>query len=624
MDKNAIIGAILIALIILGSTYYFSPSAEETKKQERELAIKDSIEKVTRSLKTADKQVVVQASPMASSPVDSQQTDSLLGVFKPFTTGTNEVTIIENDEITIGVQNKGGRIAFASLKKYKTYQGNPIRLMDTANAQISYGFMYLGNELTTSSLYFKPTNVTTKSVTMEVQIAEGQKISIEYELPKEGYMVNQHLSLLGFDKIINKRFSYIDVHWASNIARHERDLKISRDNTTIHYRPVEEDPDYLSETSNKEETFKTKTQWVSFKEQFFAQTLISEVPFIRGDFRTLLPENESDTFVKTMASNMTLPFEHKAIQKYNFQWYLGPLDYKKLSKLDMELERQIPLGWSFFLIAWINRFIIIPIFGFLSQFIGNFGLIIFILTLFIKLITWPFTYKSYLSMAKMRLLKPDLDIMRQKYGDDMARQQQEQMKIYKQAGVSPFGGCLPLLLQFPILIAMFRFFPSSIELRQESFLWATDLSTYDSIWDFTNPPSWLVSIYGDHVSLFTLLMTVSTILQTHFNSAVATSPEQQQFKWMGYVMPIFFLGLFNKYASGLSLYYFLFNMVTFAQQFAFRRFIDDAKLQAVIDENKKKPQVQKKSSFQQKLEAIQKQQKELQKQKNATINKKKK
>ena len=304
-----------------------------------------------------------------------------------------------------------------------------------------------------------------------------------------------------------------------------------------------------------------------------------------------------------MSAKLTVQFNHLDKERFNTQMYLGPLSYKGLSAYNLDLEKQIPLGWSFFLLAWINRFIIIPVFDFLSTFISNYGLIILILTIFIKLITLPFTYKSYLSTAKMRILKPELDEIKAKAGGDATKSQEETMKLYKKAGVSPFGGCIPMLLQFPILIAMFRFFPSSIELRQQGFLWAHDLSTYDSIYSlpFTIPA------YGSHVSLFTILMTISTILYTRMNNSM--TPQQAELKWMSYIMPIFFLGFFNNYAAGLSYYYFLSNVITFGQQYIFRKLIDEKKLIARIEENKKKTGNNvKKSKWQQRLEDIQKQQ----------------
>ena len=284
--------------------------------------------------------------------------------------------------------------------------------------------------------------------------------------------------------------------------------------------------------------------------------------------------------------------------------YFGPNHYKTLKQYDLALEKQIPLGWGIF--GWVNRFCVIPVFNFLSGFNLNYGIIILILTVLIKIVLLPLTYKAYLSTAKMKVLKPEVDEINLKFGtDDPMKKQQTVMALYRKAGVNPLGGCLPMLLQMPILIAMFRFFPSSIELRQQPFLWATDLSTYDSIYNF----GFEIPFYGDHVSLFTLLMTVSTIIYTRMNNQLTgDNPQMAQMKWIMYLMPIVFLGVFNNYAAGLSYYYFLANMLTFGQQWLIKRFVDEDAIHRKIQENKKKPESAKKSSFQQKLETMAKQQ----------------
>ena len=307
---------------------------------------------------------------------------------------------------------------------------------------------------------------------------------------------------------------------------------------------------------------------------------------------------------------MSLPYQGKAIEEYNLSFYYGPNHFKTLNKYDMELEKQIFLGKN--ILRLINTGVVIPVFNMLSKSIANFGIIILLLTVIIKMLLLPLTYRSYLSTAKMKLLKPEIDAIKEKVGKDAAKMQTETMKLYRQAGVSPLGGCLPMLLQMPILIALFRFFPSSIELRQEAFLWATDLSTYDSIWDFPNGFS--IPFYGDHVSLFTLLMTVSTILYTRMNSKMMASNDAmaKQMQILQYIMPIMFLGFFNNYSAGLSYYYFLANITTFGQQYLFKFFVNEDKLRQKIEDNKKK-RAGSKSKWQQRLENMQKQQRTQQK-----------
>ncbi len=589
---------------MIGGTWYFSPSKEELKKQHQVEAVKAAQEK-------ADADLVQNTTTLTDK--SAKKADSLPGLFSAFSGKVAREVTVETEKLIIHLSTHGGSFSYVELKDYKTFDGKPVVLRNSQNSEFSYKFGYSGTNISTADLDFNTsaTNLNLKgtqsgTVTFDLPLAEGKMIRQSYTFSGSSYMIDHQLVMDNMGDVVNKQFNYIDVSFKSLITRKEKDLKISRDNTTIYYRSEDEKPDYLSETKDVQETIKTKSQWVSFKEQFFAQTLISKEGFIRGELNSLRPEG-NELVVKNESATMTLPYNHAPNQTYHMQLYFGPLHYGTLSKFDLDLERQIPIGWSFFLTAWVNRFIIIPIFNTLSNFISNYGIIILILTLVIKLITLPFTYKSYLSTAKMKLLKPELDAIKAKFGDDMQRQQQETMKIYKQAGVSPFGGCLPLLFQFPILISMFRFFPSSIELRQQAFLWAKDLSTYDSVYDFGHVPSWFNSVYGDHVSLFTLLMTVSTIAYSYYQ-AQSQPTQQKEMQWMSYVMPLFFLGLFNKYSAGLSLYYFVFNMMTFAQQYLFKLFVDEKKLHAQIELNRKKPQVQKTSKFQQKLQDIAKQQ----------------
>jgi YidC/Oxa1 family membrane protein insertase len=302
----------------------------------------------------------------------------------------------------------------------------------------------------------------------------------------------------------------------------------------------------------------------------------------------------SQQYVKFLSTSAVLPYKAASTQSFGMKLYFGENHYKTLAKLDIELERIVPMGWGIF--RWVNKYLTVNVFYFLSQYIGSFGLIIFLLTLIVKTFLFPLVYRSYLSTAKMRVLKPEIDEIKEKYGDDMARIQQENMKIYRQAGVNPLGGCVPVLLQMPILVAMFQFLPSAFELRQQAFLWATDLSTYDSVLDF----GFSIPGYGSHVSLFALLMTISSVVFAIYNSD--QSGMNGQMKWMSYLMPIVFLFMLNSYASGLNFYYFVSNVFTIGQQLMIRTFVDDKKLHAQIQENKKKPVT--KSKFQTKLEEM--------------------
>ncbi|MFU8844512.1 MAG: membrane protein insertase YidC, partial [Bacteroidales bacterium] len=374
---------------------------------------------------------------------------------------------------------------------------------------------------------------------------------------------------------------------------------------TVYYKFHEDDVDYLSETKNDSEDLVNRLKWVSFKHRFFSSTLIAKDYFSNAKVKAFEKEGGNDRYLRSMETDIGLPFNLSSHEKIALAFYFGPNKFKTLRQYKLDLERQIPLGWSFFLMAWINRYAVLPVFNFLENFGWNYGIIILVLTILLKIVLFPIAYKSYLSSAKMRVLKPEMEELAKKFPkkEDAMKKQQATMDLYRQAGVNPMAGCVPMLLQFPILIAMFRFFPSAFELRQQSFLWADDLSSYDSILDlpFTIP------FYGDHVSLFTLLMTVSTILYTKVSQDMMGSTQQQMpgMKTMMYIMPVMFLGLFNNYASGLSYYYFLANVITFGQIYLIRKTIDESKIRKQIEINKKKPK--KKSKWQERLEAAAKQ-----------------
>jgi YidC/Oxa1 family membrane protein insertase len=397
------------------------------------------------------------------------------------------------------------------------------------------------------------------------------------------------------EQILASNISYTKLHWSMNTPSQEKDIEDQRKVLDIYYKYVNDSPDYLTITKPESEDLKNLVKWVSFKQKFFVTSIIARESFEEGTING--GPLASETQVAEYATDLVLPIKHTASETYGMDFYFGPNHFQTLKTFDLGLEKQVPLGWGIF--GWVNRFIVIKTFNWLDSFNLNYGLIIFILTLIFKVILFPLTYKSYLSAAKMKVLKPEIDELKAKYEKEPQKIQAEQMKLFQKAGVNPLGGCFPLLLQFPILIALFNFFPSSIELRQQPFLWADDLSSYDSILDlpFTIP------FYGAHVSLFTLLMTVSTIIYTRMNNQITGATGQM--KYIGYIMPLVFLPVLNSYSSALSYYYFLANMITFAQQWAVRRFvIDEEAIHRKMQENKKKPV--KRSKFQERLESMSK------------------
>jgi YidC/Oxa1 family membrane protein insertase len=413
-------------------------------------------------------------------------------------------------------------------------------------------------------------------------------------------MIDFDLNLQGMNQYIASNQSYLNFTWSYDVPRQERASRFGEDRyTNISYKFFEDEVGNLSQNKSDEENLNTKVKWIGFKQLFFGSTIISDDSFPNAQIRQE-KTNDNPEYLANFLADIAFPYQGAPNETIGMQFYFRPNHYQTLQQYGLDLERQVYLGYA--IVRPVNKFVIIPVFNFLRNYINNFGLIILLLTLFIKSILFPFTYKSYMSQAKMRALKPEIDEINAKFGKDKAMEkQQATMALYKKAGVNPMGGCLPMLLQFPILIAMFFFFPTSIELRQESFLWAPDLSTYDSILDLPfNIPQ-----YGSHVSLFCLLMTVTTIFYTRLNQQTTATPGMPGMKTMMYLMPVMFLFILNSYPSGLSYYYFLANLITIGQTYLIRQFVDDDKIRAKIQVNKKKPV--KKSSFQKRLEDMAKQ-----------------
>ena len=531
------------------------------------------------------------------------------GEFGDASMGEDGVVVIENELLAVTVNKIGGHPLSVQLKKYRTHDSLPLLLFDGEENKFSLDFFAKNNRVSTQELYFQPSSEgftvsgeDKKSLSMRLPAGPEQYIEYVYTITGGSYLVDLDINFVGMQNVIERNATTLDLHWRNDLPHQEKSLQNERDNSTIYYRFSDDEVDYISERSDDKEEIKTDLQWVAFKQQFFSSVLINKDHWEgQSDLETSRDE-ESTTVVKTMDAKLTVPYGHREVEQVALQFYYGPNQYNSLKNLDLGLENMVPLGWGIF--GWVNRFAVIPMFNLLKDTGLGYGIIILILTLVIKMVLMPFTYKAYMSTAKMRVLKPEIEEINAKFEgkDDPMAKQQATMALYSKAGVNPLGGCLPMLFQMPILIALFRFFPASIELRQQSFLWADDLSSYDSIYDLP----FEIPFYGDHVSLFTLLMTISTIIYTRSNMSMqAGNPQMEQMKWMMYLMPVMMLGWFNNYASGLSYYYFLANMVTFGQNFAFRKLVDDDAIHKKLQENKKKPKKQ--SGFQKRLEDMAKQ-----------------
>ncbi|GHT14542.1 membrane protein insertase YidC [Bacteroidia bacterium] len=595
MDKNSVLGFVAIGAILVGFSVYQSKQAKQAAAEKRRL---DSI---------AYANVPIEA---LVPPVAQQEVVAAPAFVPPTTQREVKNYVIENDVIALTISERGGRICEAKLKNYTTYGGDTLKLLGGKVDEFSLQF-YTNNSqnFETQNLFFEAQTTSqhlvlqqdTLRFAMRLPIAQNKYVDYVYTLHQGSYMVDFAVNTVGLDNV-----SQMDLLWITDASRYEKAFANENNYTTLAYRyPNEEGVEDLGvSTAGKQENIKTKLQWIAFKQQFFSSILVAKNEVFEGaqlSYETY-GEHHPDALIKHYTARVQVPYQPYRDQGIALAFYLGPNKYSILKSHEQQFEKIVPLGgW---IIGWINRFVVIPIFDLLENHIASYGLIILILTLIIKLVLFPLTYKSYLSSAKMRVLKPDVDKITKKYPSktDAMKKQQETMALYKKTGVSPMGGCLPILIQFPILVAMFRFFPASIELRQQPFLWADDLSAYDSI---LNLP-FSIPFYGDHISLFTLLMAAALYASSRMSMAQTPDTGMPGMKFMTlYMMPVMLLLWFNSYSAGLSYYYCLSNLITIGQNLITRRMVNEEKLHAQLKENSKKPI--KKSKFQAKLETMAKQ-----------------
>jgi len=622
MDKNTIIGFVLILAIVIGFTQLSKPSDKEIAAQKR---YNDSIALVEQN-KTSSQALVDSTKAIANDSVLKNDTSKLADAFGGFglaAKGEEKFYVLENELVKLTISSKGGRVYSALLKNYRTHDSLPLILFDGKESSMDFTFVTNNNRVVNSSnLYFEPTSTISqdakgnKTLILRLKTASQGYIDFAYTLPANSYMVSFGIKANGMTAVMPAGINSLDMHWTSKIRQQEKGRKFEDRYSAIEYKYAADDIEKLSESKDDAKELTNKVKWIAFKDQFFSSILISNEGITSGKLKSTL-EKEGSGYLKAYSADMAVGFDPTGKIPTTFNLFFGPNQYKILSSYDkgvegdkeLQLNKLIPLGWGIF--GWINRFVIIPMFNFFSQYIGNFGLIILLLTLVIKLVLFPLTYKSYVSSAKMRVLKPEIDEIHARIpADKAAERQKATMELYSKVGVSPLSGCVPSLLQMPLLFAMFSFFPAAIELRHQSFLWATDLSTYDSILKlpFTVPFG-----YGDHVSLFCLLMTATNIVYTKLNMANTATTDQPggaMMKWMMYLMPLMFLFMFNNYASGLSYYYFISTLISISQTYAIRGFVDEKKILAQLHakraSNAKKPA--KKNGFMDRLEKLQQEQ----------------
>lgn len=594
-NKSTLIGYILIFVLFVAYFVMNKNNVEELERQKKAEA--DSLAKIENISKESNPEL--SETPTLTSEDIEKSNESALKV----PTFDAEFHEIKNDVIRFKVTSKGGMPSEVALLKYKRHDQSPLLLFEDGQTHFTYVIPTVsGENISTADLEFKLVKKTANSIVLKATLDSSRNIVQSYTfnpIKKNSYPIDYQISFNGFENSFSPKNKYILFNWDHLIQPQEKNLEEERNTSTVYYRYQSESGiNSLSETKEDKEKLKPGIEWISFKQKFFNVTLINKDGF--NEDGNVIESNlaTSDSYVKYFKSDIYLPVNLQKNEEFNFSLYFGPNHYQTLKTFDNSLQKIIPLGWGIF--GWVNKAFIIPIFNFLEQYFSNYGIIILLLTLAIKIILFFPMFKTYKSTAKMKLLKPELDEIKAKHEGDMTKQQQEQMKLYKQAGVNPLEGCLPQLVQMPILFAMFRFFPASIELRQEKLWWANDLSSYDSIYDF--PAGFSIPFYGDHISLFTLLMTAVTLIYTFTNSQ-ATGQLQGPMKYMMYLMPIFFLGFFNNYAAALSFYYFLATCISILQNFFIKKFfIDEEKLMKQIQLAKTKKVNLKKSSFQKRLE----------------------
>ena len=694
MDKNTIIGMLLMCAVIFGFMWYSKPSQAEIEAQRR---VQDSIARVeqqrqaaagTVTLDTLSETEINQLNDVlfamrgdsarqgiASGGVNLRSADGNVegtvtvgdtvlpfsevvarqsqrpqlhnqavaavrkalevyqqnGSFASALTGAEQTVTLQNDSIIVDFGTKGGIIKAVTLKGYHSdVTQSQLKLFQAGDNDYSFTLSDNTHRYETRNFYFTPKQENDSTLLMQVDLGGGAVWGLRYTLVPGSYMVRMEMVQQGMTTVIPTNINTVDLEWHQKISRHEEGRMFEERNSNVYYKYANGGSvEHLSESGDKEEDTQDNLKWISAKNQFFSTVLIADSVMSSGKFTShayTAGEADYEKYVKDVNMRTIIPYNSTNPKVASFYFYVGPNRYHLLSSYDkyslgedLKLTQLIPLGWKFF--RWINTGIIIPVFDWLGSFLSNYGIIILILTILLKLVLSPLTYKSYISQAKMRILAPDIAALNEKYpGQDNAmKRQQKTMELYRLAGASPFGGCLPMLLQMPILIAMFTFFPSCIELRGQAFLWAQDLSAPDKIVEWTGQIPFVTNYFGNHVSLFCLLMTVTNIMYTYITmKSQNQSNSMPGMKWMMYLMPLMFLVFFNNYASGLSYYYFISLLITILQTYSCRLFIKEDKVRATMAANAAKPK--KKSGFMARLEEAQRMQQQQLRQQQAKQN----
>ncbi|MEG0464325.1 membrane protein insertase YidC [Bacteroides sp.] len=603
MDKNTITGLVLIGALLVGFSFLSRPSDKDLAIQKRyydSIAVVQQQEEALKAKATA-----ALANEKEETTVDSTS------LFHQSLQGKEAFTTIQNNLVEITLDNKGGRVYSAMLKDYNGQDGKPVVLFNAEDASMSFNFYNKKETIQTKDYYFEAINKTDSSVTMRLAADSASYIDFTYTLKPDKYLMSFTIQATGMENKLAATTKYVDIEWTQRARQLEKGFTYENRLAELMYKTVGEGTDNLSAAKDDEKTLPGRIDWVAFKNQFFSSVFIANQDFDKATVKSKM-EKQGSGYIKDYSAEMSTFFDPSGKEATDMYFYFGPNHYKTLKALDKgredkwKLDNLVYLGWP--VVREINKWITINIFDWLSGWGLSMGIVLLILTIIVKVVVFPATWKTYMSSAKMRVLKPKIDEISKKYPkqEDAMKKQQEVMGLYSQYGVSPMGGCLPMLLQFPILMALFMFVPSAIELRQQSFLWAPDLSTYDA---FITLP-FTVPFLGNHLSLFCLLMTVTNVLNTKYTMSMqdtGAQPQMAAMKWMMYLMPIMFLFVLNDYPSGLNYYYFISTLISVGTMIVLRRTTDEGKLLADLEANKKDPKT-KKTGFAARLEAMQKQQ----------------
>jgi len=622
VDKNTVIGFVLIGLVLVMFTWLNRPSPEQVEAQQR---YRDSIamvqyemqkEEALRAIEKEDAANAVSSLEGLSDSVQQIKLQNNFGAFASATAGNEETITLENENIEVKIKSKGGAVNYARVKDYVTYEKEPLVLFDGDDSQFNVTFVTATNRVVnTSDLYFTPIkSASDNSVTMRLNVGEEGIVDFIYSLNPDDYMLNFTIRTSGLNGILAPSTNALDLQWNQKMRSLEKGRKLENQYTGLYYKFAADNVESFGESKDDNKQLSNRLKWIGYKNKFFASVLIADESFSATNLSARIRNDNSD-YLKDFSTTTSIAFSVTKNESLGFRFFFGPTKYSLLRAYDkgvvsekkLELDNLVPMGW----IRAINVYFIVPIFEFLGRYFTNYGLIIFLLTLAVKTVLFPLTYKSYMSTAKMRVLRPQVDALKLKYPkkEQAMELQQATMALYSSAGASPLAGCLPMLLQLPILISLYWLFPTSIELRQQSFLWAEDLSTYDDLISWSGNIPFISSMIGNHLSLFCLIMSVVNVFYTKINMSMNAG--QQQMPGMNmvmYLMPVMMFFFFNQSSSGLCYYFLISSLITIGQTMITRFAINEAKLLAKLEANQKKPK--KKSGFMQRLAEAQKVQQE--------------